>query len=39
VDPQRPDDPLLPDQTSDEEDLVDTHSDDWYQSERPPHHG
>lgn len=32
-------DPLLPDQTSDEEDLVDARSDDWYAEERPPHHG
>lgn len=30
---------LLPDETSDERDLVTPTADDWYERERPPHHG
>lgn len=30
---------LLPESTRDEQDLIAAHSDDWYQRERPPHHG
>ncbi len=29
---------LLPEQTRDDADLVTEHRDDWYLSERPPHH-
>jgi hypothetical protein len=31
--------PLLPEQTGDDEGLVDARGDDWYIEERPPHHG
>ena len=30
---------LLPDLTSDDADLVEGRDDDWYLTERPPHHG
>lgn len=30
---------LLPDATTDERELVQHREDDWYQQERPPHHG
>lgn len=33
------DPPLLPEGTTDEQDLVTPTDDDWYERERPPHHG
>jgi hypothetical protein len=31
--------PLLADRTSDEADLIAPTPDEWYERERPPHHG
>jgi hypothetical protein len=32
-------DPLLPEQTDDDAEMVEERGDEWYERERPPHHG
>jgi hypothetical protein len=32
-------DPLLPEQTTDDDELIDPRPDEWYLHEKPPHHG